>query len=221
VPEAATDTSDNKDRGVVDETSVGQNDVNDPSIDQSVDPNDPDGASPHPGGCVDNVTFTGQVSIPEQRDPTSPNGGTPRFEPFDVDYDAGLLSVVAAVPAGDSEIAEVDLIVSRATVVATSFNSGTTRRAQNHFWLADGSVTLEVFFFNDDSTSPPPFSIRVGQKDSVCNLTSSSFRTFGPGRPNTDARYRPRQTALGTEYKVLETVCWAVVVEISRSGPHL
>ncbi len=132
--------------------------------------------TPTPGTCVDDVVFTGQVFTPDDPDPTSPNGGVPTFEPYGADYDAGLQAVLDAVPATHDETADVDLIVTNATVVATSYNNDSAQRAQYRFWLADGNATLAVYFLAEDEVSQPAFAIKVGQRISGTVTTVGNFQ---------------------------------------------
>lgn len=114
-------------------------------------------------GCGDGVVFTGQVFVDDEPDALSPNGGAPRFEPWDASYDAGIAALVEAAPTSGDPITG-EWTVTEATVVATDYNSPNTQRAQRSFWLGDGNATIQVFFFAEDVASQPTFSVKVGQR---------------------------------------------------------
>ncbi|MCB9506633.1 MAG: hypothetical protein H6697_03075 [Myxococcales bacterium] len=116
--------------------------------------------------CGEGVVFTGQVHVSDTPDPTSPNGGAPRFEPYDGEYDAGVAAVIEAAPATGDPV-EVELELTDATVVATSYNTDTQQRAQYIFWIADAGGTVQVFLPSDDTAGQPPFSVKVGQRVSA------------------------------------------------------
>lgn len=124
--------------------------------------------------CGEGVVFTGQVFRTADEPAISPNGGIPSFEPYDAGYDAGVAALIAAgVPDGT---ATVEIAVTEATVVATSFNNDTALRAQSQFYIADANGTIEVRLAQDDTDAQPAFPIIVGQKIS---FTATEMGWFG------------------------------------------
>ncbi|MFT6400291.1 MAG: hypothetical protein ACJAYU_005062 [Bradymonadia bacterium] len=128
--------------------------------------------------CGEGVVFTGQVFVGSDPDPSSPNGGAPRFEPYDAAYDAGIAALLAAAPADGADPVVGEWTITDATVVATDFNNENTQRAQRVFFLADANGTISTFFQEEDTDSQPSFSIKVGQRVSG---TVTSLGNFGGG----------------------------------------
>lgn len=130
--------------------------------------------------CQIDTNFTGQVSID---DTAEPNGGAPRFSPYDVTYNAGVGAVVAAALAANAEPFETteSLTITNATVVATSFYNGSsdppTTANRNNFWIADGTGSIEVELdFEDPELDQPTFPIRVGSRISfTTTLVENNF----------------------------------------------
>jgi hypothetical protein len=123
--------------------------------------------------CGEGVVFTGQVFRTADEPAISPNGGIPSFEPYDAGYDAGVAALIAAgVPDGT---ATVEIAVTEATVVATSFNNDTALRAQSQFYIADANGTIEVRLAQEVEAQPA-FPIIVGQKIS---FTATEMGWFG------------------------------------------
>ncbi len=125
--------------------------------------------------CGEGVVFTGQVFVGDDPDPSSPNGGAPRFEPWDASYDAGIAALVEAAPAAGEDPVTGEWIITDATVVATDYNSDTTQRAQRVFFLADAGGTIGTFFQEEDTDSQPSFSIKVGQRVSGTVTSLGNF----------------------------------------------
>lgn len=177
-PAAVPDTGTTRDTGGNDtgNTDTGGEDTPAPDVTEEVFPDAPD-ATPDSGplGCGDDVVFTGQVFVGEGADPLSPNGGAPRFEPWDTSYDAGIGALVAAAPAEGGDAVTGEWTITDATVVATDFNSETTQRAQRVFYLSDGTGTIATFFQQDDVDSQPTFSIKVGQRVSGTVTSVGNF----------------------------------------------
>lgn len=116
------------------------------------------------GVCPEDITFVGQVT---GADSDVPDGGDVVFEPYAADYTAGIADIKAAVPEMHGENVEVDLAVTGATVVATSYRSEQDiPRSQTSFWVADADGTMEVRLYHSDITADevPPFAIQVGQQ---------------------------------------------------------
>ena len=128
-----------------------------------------------PQGCGEGVVFTGQAFVADGGDPLSPNGGAPRFEPWDASYDAGIAALIAAAPGDGDDPVVGEWTITDATVVATDFNSETTQRAQRVFYLADAGGTIQTFFDSEDLDSQPSFSIKVGQRVSGTVTSLGNF----------------------------------------------
>jgi len=130
--------------------------------------------------CVIDTNFTGQVSID---DTAEPNGGAPRFTPYDATYDAGVGTIVAAALAANAAPFNTTeaFTVTNATVVATSFYNGSsdppTTANRNNFWIADGTGSIEVELdFEDPALDQPTFPIRVGSRISfTTTLVENNF----------------------------------------------
>ncbi len=114
--------------------------------------------------CGDGVFFTGQVFNDDDPEPLSPDGGAPRFEPWEATYDAGIGALLAAAPENGGDNVAGEWTISEATVIATEYNNETTQRAQRSFWLADGTGAIAVFFPVAATENHPTFSIKVGQR---------------------------------------------------------
>lgn len=114
--------------------------------------------------CGEGVVFTGQVFADDDPEPLSPNGGAPRFEPWDETYDAGIAALVEAAPDAGGDPVDGEWTITDATVIATEYNNDSTQRAQRSFWLADGNGKIAVFFGVDATENHPTFSIKVGQR---------------------------------------------------------
>ena len=127
-----------------------------------------------PTGCGESVVYTGQVFVADG-DPLSPNGGAPRFEPWDASYDAGIGTLLAAAPGDGEEPVIGEWTITDATVVATDYNTETSQRAQRVFFLADASGTIATFFDAEDLDSQPSFSIKVGQRVSGTVTSLGNF----------------------------------------------
>lgn len=127
--------------------------------------------------CGEGVVFTGQVFVGSDPDPLSPNGGAPRFEPWDASYDAGIAALIAAAPTSGDEPTVGEWTITDATVVATDYNNETTQRGQRVFFLADAGGTIGTFFQEEDVDSQPSFSIKVGQR--VSGTVTSLFNYNG------------------------------------------
>ena len=97
--------------------------------------------------CPDTVSYTGQYSGPNSE---VPNGGTMRADPYPNSYDSGIAGVLAAIPPataeGDPPPRPIDMVIQRATVVATAGFSNRMDTAPNqvNFWIADGKGIIEV-----------------------------------------------------------------------------
>ncbi|MFT4702865.1 MAG: hypothetical protein ACI81R_000552 [Bradymonadia bacterium] len=127
--------------------------------------------------CGDDVIFTGQAFRSGDEPASSPNGGIPSFEPYATDYDSGLAAIDDAIPSGEDP-ATIELQVTGATIVATSYNNDTARRAQNTFWVMDGLTMLEVRLDQDDLDAQPPFAVQVGlQIDFTATSVTNYFDT--------------------------------------------
>lgn len=130
--------------------------------------------------CVADTNFTGQVSID---DTAEPNGGAPRFTPYDASYDAGVGTVIAAALAANVAPFNTteEFAINNATVTATSFYNGSsdppTTANRNNFWVADGAGSIEIELdFADPSLDQPTFPIRVGSRISFrTTLVENNF----------------------------------------------
>ena len=122
------------------------------------------------GGCEENIFFTGQTFVAEDEPANSPNGGVPTTTPYDVNYDSGIGTILASLPANPTEDftnVPLNVDVVEATVVATHFNStneGGPQLANTNFWISDGVGSIQVFFDSEDTDLHPTFPIKVGQK---------------------------------------------------------
>ena len=129
-------------------------------------------------GCPDEPTFTGQV---REMDAQVPDGGEAQFSPYAEDYNAGIGAVVAMMPAMEGE-AEVDLVVTGATVVATDYfnENHDIPRNRTNFWIADGTGFVQVRLdWMDETIQKPDFEIRVGHKISF-TAKKVSRDDYGP-----------------------------------------
>ncbi|MEO1270986.1 MAG: hypothetical protein AAFX99_23095 [Myxococcota bacterium] len=54
--------------------------------------------------------------------------------------------------------------LTNVTVVATSFNTSNTMRANRIFWVGDSNGVIKVFFGSMETDKFPTFNIKVGQK---------------------------------------------------------
>ena len=121
--------------------------------------------------------FTGQVDVEAS---SEPDGGAPRFTPYDATYDAGIDDAIAAVPAEDTTV-DATVTVTGATVIATDFFSDSVAvpRNRTRFWIADGqgAIGVELDFMN--SAQEFPETIRVGSQISF--ETTKIRRSFGVG----------------------------------------
>ena len=75
------------------------------------------------------------------------------------------------------ESADVDIAVTNATVIATSYlGNFDIPRSQTTFWVADGDGAMEMRLYNDSIMEGdyPAFAVQVGQK--------ISFRVTRVGR---------------------------------------
>ncbi|MEE2755682.1 MAG: hypothetical protein VYA30_03435 [Myxococcota bacterium] len=116
------------------------------------------------GVCPEEITFVGQVTGANS---DVPDGGNIVLTPYAADYTAGIADIKAAVPEMHGENTEVDIEVTGATVVATSYRSEQDiPRSQTSFWVADADGTMEVRLYHSDITADevPPFAIQVGQQ---------------------------------------------------------
>lgn len=140
------------------------------------------GGNNDPGQCVEDRSFTGQVSSSDE----PPSGGLPTTTPYGAGYDTGLSLLLGSVPVvgqddDATEVVEnasaVDVDITDATVVATYYKSPgqSVPRANREFWIADGRATFKVFFFSDQAESFPPFNIQVGQRISLRALEVTNF----------------------------------------------
>ena len=84
------------------------------------------------------------------------------------EYQAGIADVKSAIPEMHSDVAEVEIEVRSATVVATDYatDRGEISRSQTNFWIADGDGTMEVRLYHENVTPEevPQFAVQVGQK---------------------------------------------------------
>ena len=130
--------------------------------------------------CVVDTNFTGQVSID---DTAEPNGGAPRFTPYDASYDAGVGTVIAAALAANAAPFNTteEFALNGATVIATSFYNGSsdppTTANRNNFWVADGTGSIEIELdFADTELDQPTFPVRVGSRISLrTTLVENNF----------------------------------------------
>ncbi|MEE2902050.1 MAG: hypothetical protein VYC39_06950 [Myxococcota bacterium] len=112
--------------------------------------------------CVGDPAFTGQIGGTEV-----PNGGTAVFTPYPRDYNAGIENLISAIPQMHDETADVDIMITNATVVATSHRGNSDiPRFKTNFWVADGKGIIEVRLYYPEITEDeyPSFEVRTGQK---------------------------------------------------------
>jgi hypothetical protein len=117
-----------------------------------------------PGACDVNMNFVGQAY---EKDNAPNNGGMETDQPYADTYDSGIAALVAAKPAEGQE-ATVDIALTEATVIATTFE----RFANQTFWLQDGKAAVQVALAAD-----APFTIVVGSK--VSAKVTSVKNNFG------------------------------------------
>ncbi len=128
--------------------------------------------------CPSPIVFTGQV---RGRSADVPDGGQPKFSPYDAAYDADLDEIIAAMPELEGEV-DSDIQITSATVVATSYydDRDNPTRNQTQFWIADGSGSMHVrLAFDDPNATLPDSLVRVGQKISF-RATKLGRDAYGP-----------------------------------------
>ena len=117
------------------------------------------------GVCPGEVSFVGQMTGSGS---DVPDGGSAILDPYAAEYQAGIADVKSAIPEMHSDVAEVEIEVRSATVVATDYatDRGEISRSQTNFWIADGDGTMEVRLYHENVTPEevPQFAVQVGQK---------------------------------------------------------
>ena len=112
--------------------------------------------------CIGDPAFTGQIGGTEL-----PNRGTASFTPYPTDYNAGIENVISAIPQMHDETADVDIMITNATVIATiNRGVGDIPRSNKTFWVADSNGTMEVRLYYPEMPQGdfPVFTISTGQK---------------------------------------------------------
>lgn len=109
--------------------------------------------------CTENRQYVGQTF---EKDDKPNNGGEETLTPYPANYDAGLSALVAAAPSGQDPVT-VDLAITEATVVATSFGDNASRS----FWLQDGKAGIQVYLPAAVTQDGEPVVVRVGSKVSA------------------------------------------------------
>lgn len=129
------------------------------------------------GVCPSPVSFVGQL---EGNSDEVPNGGTLTTTPYEMDFDAGIGALKAAIPEmhGEEITLETPLAINGALVVATSYKSmQDPPRSQTSFWIADANGTIEVRLWYQGITAEEyaPFRIQTGQRIS---FTASKLNRY-------------------------------------------
>ena len=135
-------------------------------------------------GCIGDSAFTGQIG-----DTEVPNGGTAIFTPYPTDYNAGIENLISAISQIDGETADVNIMITGATVVATLPNAPESLPQSNTtFWVADSNGTIEVRIFYPGITEAeyPSFAIKTGQKISFRVTKVERFYERGQVQQATD-----------------------------------
>jgi len=134
--------------------------------------------------CIGDPAFTGQIGGTEV-----PNGGTAVFTPYPRDYNAGIENLISAIPQMHDETTEVDIMITNATVVATSHLGGSDIPMHNtNFWVADARGIIEVRLYYRGITEDeyPSFDVRTGQKISFRVTKVQRFYETGQVQQATD-----------------------------------
>ena len=134
--------------------------------------------------CIEDPAFTGQIGGTEV-----PNGGTASFTPYPTDYNAGIENVISAIPQMHDETVDVDIMITDATVIATTHRGvGDIPRSNKTFWVADKNGTIEVRLYYPQMPQGdfPAFAIRTGQKISFRVTKVQRFYEKGQVQQATD-----------------------------------